>query len=190
MEHVALTDQQLTYLGREDSELKPKFYGVVACDGLPKSPVKDMTRPKGYIVNTDPRGQPGQHWIALWTQGNVCEVMDSYALPLDFYQQAEPLRQWVMKHWKYVVANGMSLQGIHSKACGHYSLLYLKCRARDRNLQDFTQFFSSYDRVNNDHEVGQMLKEWINEDEKKWAKVYCKTPHQSCQSPENQLIRF
>ena len=71
MEHVALTDQQLTYLAREDPKLKPKFYGVVPCDGLPKSPVKDMTKPKGYIVNTDPHDQPGQHWIALWTQGNV-----------------------------------------------------------------------------------------------------------------------
>ena len=110
MEHVALTDQQLTYLAREDPKLKPKFYGVVPCDGLPKSPVKDMTRPKGYIVNTDPHDQPGQHWIALWTQGNVCEVMDSYALPLDFYHQAAPLKDWVMKHWKYVMSNGRSLQ--------------------------------------------------------------------------------
>ena len=58
MEHVALTDQQLTYLAREDPKLKPKSYSVVPCDGFPKSPVKDMTRPKGYIVNTDPHDQP------------------------------------------------------------------------------------------------------------------------------------
>ena len=187
MEHVALSDQQLTYLARADPQLKPKFYGVVPCDGLPKSPVKD--RPKGYIVNTDPRGQPGQHWMALWTQGNVCEVVDSYALPLDFYQQATPLKDWVMTHWKYVMSNGRSLQGIHSKACGHYALMYLKCRARDVNLQDFTNNFSTYDRVTNDHEVGQMIKALITEqDDRGWAKVCGCTPHQTCQSPQDQMI--
>jgi len=115
MEYVALTDQQLSYLAREDPALKCVFYGTVPCDGLPKSPVKD--KPRAYIVNTDPHDQPGQHWIALWTQNNVCEVMDSYALPLDVYHQATPLKQWVMKHCKYVVTNGSSLQGLHSKAC-------------------------------------------------------------------------
>ena len=49
--------------------------------------------------------------------------------------------------------------------------MYLKCRAHDMNLQDFTNNFSTYDRVNNDHEVGQMIKELItNQDEKGWEK--------------------
>ena len=30
--------------------------------------------PTAYIVNTDPRDQPGKHWIALWTHDNVCEL--------------------------------------------------------------------------------------------------------------------
>ena len=67
--------------------------------------------------------------------------------------------------------------------------MYLKCRARDMNLQDFTNNFSTYDRVNNDHEVGQMIKELItDQDEKGWAKVCCCTPLQTCQSPHDQMI--
>ena len=77
---MALNNVQLDYLARDDPELKPVFYGTVACDRLPKSPVK--TQPQGYIVNTDPHDQPGQHWLAVWTDGNVCEVLDSYALPM------------------------------------------------------------------------------------------------------------
>jgi len=46
-------------------QLKPYFYGTVACDRLPKTP--DKKTPRGYIVNTDPYDQPGQHWLALWT---------------------------------------------------------------------------------------------------------------------------
>ena len=40
MEHVALNNVQLDYLARDDPQLKPMFYGTVACDRLPKSPVK------------------------------------------------------------------------------------------------------------------------------------------------------
>ena len=69
MEHVALNNVQLDYLARDDPQLKPVFYGTVACDRLPKSPVK--TQPQGYIVNTDPHDQPGQHWLAVWTDRNV-----------------------------------------------------------------------------------------------------------------------
>ena len=63
MEHAALNNVQLDYLARDDPQLKPVFYGTVACDRLPKSPVK--TQPQGYIVNTDPHDQPGQHWLAV-----------------------------------------------------------------------------------------------------------------------------
>ena len=52
MEHVALNNVQLDYLARDDPQLKPVFYGTVACDRLPKSPRK--TTSQGYIVNTDP----------------------------------------------------------------------------------------------------------------------------------------
>ena len=47
-------------------------------------------------MNTDPHDQPGQHWLALWTDQNVCEVLDSYALPLERYEQATPLREWIV----------------------------------------------------------------------------------------------
>jgi len=76
MEHVALNNKQLDYLARDDPPLKPYFYGTVACDRLPKTPRKNT--PQGYIVNTDPHDQPGQHWLAVWTDQNVCEVLDSY----------------------------------------------------------------------------------------------------------------
>jgi len=75
MEHVALNNVQLDYLARDDPQLKPVFYVTVACDRLPKTPRKKT--PQGYIVNTDPHDQPGQHWLAVWTDQNVCEVLDS-----------------------------------------------------------------------------------------------------------------
>ena len=178
MEQVALNNVQLDYLARDDPQLKPYFYGTVACDRLPKSPSKKIAQ--GYIVNTDPHDQPGQHWLAVWTDQNVCEVLDSYALPLEMYEQATPLRDWVVRHWKYVVTNGKSLQAVNSKSCGDYALLYLKAKARGRTLQDFLNDFSDYDYVSNDHKVGQKVKQLIVSNESMWHKV-CRSPyHQRC----------
>ena len=40
MEQVALNNVQLDYLARDDPQLKPYFYGTVACDRLPTTPDK------------------------------------------------------------------------------------------------------------------------------------------------------
>ena len=177
MEQVALNNAQLDYLARDDPQLKPVFYGTVACDRLPKTPRKK--KPQGYIVNTDPHDQPGQHWLAMWTDQNVCEVMDSYALPLERYEQAAPLREWIVQHWKYVVTNGKSLQAIYSKSCGDYALLYLKAKARGRTLQEFSNEFSDVDCVSNDHKAGQRLKQLIVGQEPRWHQV-CGSPYHQC----------
>ena len=131
MEEVALSDQQLTYLAQQDPVLKSYFQGVFASDQLPDSPSK---RTSAYIVNTDPHDKPGRHWIAFWTDQGICEIMDSYALPLQYYQ-ARPLERWTKK-WKYIVSNGRPLQSLAIKSCGH-CLFYLKAKAKGYSMQDF-----------------------------------------------------
>ena len=115
----------------------------------------------------------------MWTYNNVCEVMDSYALPLESYE-VQPLIDWIEKYWTYVVTNGKSLQAVQDHSRGHYALIHLKERARGRFLQDFLNLFSKHDYVENDHKVGQMLKTLIR-DEVAWNKVCKSCCHQQCQ---------
>lgn len=103
MESVGLSNVQLDYLAREDPLLKPYYRGTLPCDGLLSKP---SHKECAYIVNTDDKGKPGKHWMALWTKGNVCKVMDSYGLPIEIYG-VKPLEAW-LKQWKYVVSNGQS----------------------------------------------------------------------------------
>ena len=63
MEFVALSDTVLRTLALEDPELRRVFHGVHPADQLPRSPTKSVRQ--AYIVNTDPAGEPGQHWFCL-----------------------------------------------------------------------------------------------------------------------------
>lgn len=176
MEGVALINVQLDMLAENDKDLKNFYCGAVACDKLPNNP--HTNSPRAYIVNTDPYGKPGQHWIALWTKGNKCEVMDSYGVPLDVYGTTEPLQSWLHKKWKYVIYNGQTLQALNSQSCGHYVLMYLVAKSRGYNLQDFIKLFSKTDFVKNDYVVGQWLKAKV-ECMTNWNEV-CKRKYEQC----------
>lgn len=95
MEQGALNNVQLEYLARHDPVLGPVFQGVFPSDQLPTFPI--TTQLAAYIVNMDTTGQPGHHWLALWTRDQHCKLFDSYGLPLKTYQ-ALPIEQWVHNH--------------------------------------------------------------------------------------------
>ena len=80
MEFVALSDTVLNHLDRQDPDLNKAFRGVFPADKLSSVPYWRVFS-DAYIVNTDPEGQPGEHWLAIWTRHQVCEVFDSYGLP-------------------------------------------------------------------------------------------------------------
>ena len=92
MEFVPLSDTTLRFLALDDPWLKRVFRGVVPSDRLPRRPSR--TTRAAYIVNTYTAGEPGRHWLGLWTENDVCEVFDSYGLPLITYEAPE-LMEWL-----------------------------------------------------------------------------------------------
>ena len=69
MELVALSYRQLKALALSDPELGRVLQGVYPSDRLPEHLPK--TTRGAYIVNKDPAGEPGQHWLGVWTE-NGC----------------------------------------------------------------------------------------------------------------------
>ena len=180
MEKVALNNVQLDRLADSQPTLKPYFYGTLPCDRLPRSP--DKKGPVAYIVNTDREGQPGRHWLALWTCDDECEILDSYALPLETYQTTRPLQAWLDRHWKIVIQNSRSLQSLFSQSCGDYALFFLIDRSQGKSMNEFVKRFDKHDYVHNDHKVGQMLKALI-EKEIGWKQLcQCKCDQDTCAS--------
>ena len=181
MEKVALNNLQLDYLAGTHPKLAQVFYGTVPCDRLPRTLPQEG--PTAYIVNTDPHDEPGRHWIAIWTEGNVSEIMDSYGLSLEVYGTTDPIVEWLNRHSKYQLHNRQSLQSLFSQSCGDYALMYLIDRAEGRSMQQFLNRFKKNDYVNNDRKVGQMMKRLIVDDVM-WHKI-CKKP--CCQDTRGSL---
>lgn len=154
MEFVPLSTEVLRYLSIHDPPLRRYFQGVFAADQLPMNAQKSRA-PQAYIVNTDPISEPGQHWLGVWTRDNVCEVFDSYGLPLHYYNDPT-LQEW-LRQWKYLVSTDQSLQALDSQTCGHYALAYLKAKARGASLTDFMARWGP-DLVSNDVRVANELK--------------------------------
>ena len=137
MEKVPLNNLQLHHLAGTHPKLSRIFYGTVPCDLLPKTLPQEG--PTAYIVNTGPHDESGRHWIGIWTEGNVSEIMDSYGPSLDVYVTADPIVVWLNRHFKYQMHNGRSLQSLFSQSCGDYALMYLIDRITGRNRM-FTYF--------------------------------------------------
>jgi len=52
------------------------FLGAFPKDKLPKT-----RKPCGLIINTDSSNNPGEHWVAIYTDNNCSEYFDSFGLP-------------------------------------------------------------------------------------------------------------
>ena len=65
----------------------------------------------------------------------VCEVFDSYGLPLSTYKNPK-LQAWLAQ-WKEVIFSDMTIQALDSQTCGHYVLMFLKAKAHGSTFQDF-----------------------------------------------------
>ena len=161
MEFVVLSDTVLRFLARDDPELKRVFWDLVPSDGLPQPP--STTTRTTCIVNMDPRGEPGKHWLAVWTDpGRGCEVFDSYGLPLLTYP-TPGMHKWLAQ-WPTVYRSGVTLQALQSQTCGHYALLFLKARVRGVSFEEFLADFSPHDLVANDMKVVQRIRSLIKEE--------------------------
>ena len=159
MEFVALSDSVLRIFGQEDPILKPLFKGVYPADKLPK-----VSKQETYamIVNTDPAGKPGQHWLAIFTQWGCCQVFDSFALPLKTYNNPT-LQAWFNK-WPTRMTSNKPLQSLDTFTCGHYAILFLKARARNQSFEDFLQPWSNDNFVLNDLKAGEAIDRLIKKE--------------------------
>ena len=117
---------------------KKTFRGVFAADELP-----DLdTFPSGFVANTDPRTEPGTHWVAFYFPSrDKGEFFDSYGYPPEYYGEAFTV-------YDVETINSHKLRSSWSEVCGHYCIFYLYYRSRRHSMSKIVNMFSSNTTIN------------------------------------------
>ena len=111
----------------------PEFRGVFSCDTLPDDDVRGL-----LVCNTDPHDKPGQHWIAMYFDGQHGEYFDSLGR-----EPAKVFKDYMNRHCKYWIANDRQLQSICSRFCGHYCVYYCLLRSSGVDLRRIVSSFTN-----------------------------------------------
>jgi len=118
---------------RSDKFVDGVLVGVFAADQLPQ---KEF--PGAYVVNTDESNQPGQHWVAFYTEKDTTECFDSYGQNPGKY--SEKIKEWLEE--TYSVVQDDRLQSSDSTVCGQYCMYFILLRAYGYSFQDIMSSFT------------------------------------------------
>ena len=131
-----------------------KFLGTFARDKMPLTP----KRPCGFIVNTDPSKEKGEHWNAIMLlPGGKGEFFNSFGFP--------PLHPTEQKYMRNECPSGFefssrTIQDPLSDRCGLFCIDYLSSRL---NGESFSQFLNHYKNSHSLEENEQQLEKRIYE---------------------------
>lgn len=127
---AALRTEQLDYLIRHLAMRVGRVFalGAFPADCMP-SIARFGTTDSCFIMNTDPRDRPGQHWLAFYysARDDLLEYFDSFGLPLSSYPVV--LHSVKRRKIRIRVVNDTMVQSPYSTACGYFCILFLYRRA-------------------------------------------------------------
>lgn len=129
-----------------DPVLSQNVCGVFAADEIPQN---TNTFPFAFIVNTDPKRQPGRHWLAFYISSRTAgEFFDSFGNPPEYYFNHSK-EFFNAKSFK-LEFNIKRLQSNESKVCGQYCLFYLLNRCRNVIMDTTVNLFSNDFRISDE----------------------------------------
>ena len=121
------------------------FKGVLAQDELP--PSKNKIKSSAYIINSDKRSEPGEHWYGVFYDSKSnCDFFDSLNMSPKFYG----IEKFLIKTSKSTISNNIQLQSHFSEFCGYYAVLFILARSRNISYNKFLSYFNT-DPLENDN---------------------------------------
>lgn len=134
------------------------FGGVVACDELPQRILKN-NQPIAFIINTDPKTLPGQHWLAVFiTEKRSGEFFDSYGNPPDYKYFPKSIYRFLQRNCVKISYNTRQVQDLFSTTCGQHCLFFLLQRCKGNSFTDIIHSMYSDDLRKNDVLVSRFVK--------------------------------
>ena len=129
------------------------FLGVVASDRKPSLRSVTTFAPCCYVLNIDPKSEPGTHWVAIYhpTPQHV-EFFDSYGShPSDYgiYFDAS-----LQLHF-----NNIKFQTLVSSVCGQYCIYFLSLRSHGHSFQNIQKHLSQISHFKSDQLVYSFVQD-------------------------------
>ena len=124
------------------------FLGCFPLDGLPPFPT---SFPKSMIINTQPSGHPGEHWVALVLTETNCYYFDSFGLPtapLNIHMYLQP-------HYKQIIYLDYRIQDSSSNYCGAYCVSFVLHVQDNLSYDQFIGHYHSDNLLENDEILKQ-----------------------------------
>ena len=116
------------------------FKGVFPYNHLPQ---RKQKTPYAYIFNTEPSGQEGEHWVAVFQahEQQPIEYFDSYGFP------PPPHLEHIASSSK-IIRNTRQIQSYCSTLCGEYCVVFLTFRILNVSLHELISHFSDDPELN------------------------------------------
>ena len=109
-------EQTIYEILSKDVYTKNIFKGVLARNELPTRP----EYPSCYVLNTQPRDKPGEHWLAMHFDADRSGYFfDSYGMAPSFYG----MQQYMKVNSSKYTWNMRRIQGL-SNFCGFYCIFF------------------------------------------------------------------
>lgn len=132
-----------------DKFVSPIYGGTLASDELP-SAIEQY--PCCFCVNTAPKHDIGEHWIALFLPRKDClEVFCSMGTGPKIHAISRHFKLFYKRFGsKRISSNKRCLQDILSSCCGLYTIAYLQTKCRGYPLKTFISCFSLNSKLNDE----------------------------------------
>lgn len=131
-------------------------YNVIPCNALDK--IKIRRYPLYLVINSKPKGHPGEHWLAIYIQNVKSQInfFCSYGLTIRMY--SDNFKKFATRLGRRrIYQNTKQIQAFNSIVCGQHCIHYLwKCSQNRSMLSVYCNFSSNFKR--ND----EIVKTFVN----------------------------
>jgi hypothetical protein len=130
---------------------KDCFKGVFSSNNIRLNPYDS---PCGIIANTDPKGKPGTHWVALYAPNHrTIEYFDSFG------QSPNSDIQKILNQFSKVKLNNHKVQAMYETSCGPHAIYFLMHRCAGNS---FDSILKSLNHPFSDTHVKIFLTKLLN----------------------------
>lgn len=114
------------------------YRGCYAVDQIP--PIKDEEFPQAMVVNEDPQGKPGSHWVGIFVKSkHEVYYFDSFA------RKPKPQILKYLEQFPNVEINKYSYQSHFTDVCGHYVLFFIYQCCLGYSMEKIERILGSYE---------------------------------------------